>query len=337
MNKVYRALMIMAMTTIVGVSCVGCGRNEVEAKSSYEAFQVKKSQVEVEEANSIQLEDDSVADEMADLKHEIVRGVCAAARINQQIVEKNPKLQTKKPKENVDDVNFKVAAAEVDFDEEDFEAEEFEESQSTTNVTREAHYDRAMAQQIWALVNAERTASGLNALAWDETAYNFACGRAIDIMSDFSHNGCKPYGENILFTSYPNADAAELHDMWYNSPGHHTNYMRENYSSGACAVYYCDGAYYAVENFMAVPTVTWIENDYSDNTFDTDDTDYPTDEYVIPNNSDYESAPIAEYDTETTDINDDAASRDREVIYTDDTHTSVFAIIEYNNSENLDD
>lgn len=36
---------------------------------------------------------------------------------------------------------------------------------------------------------------------------------------------------------------------WYNSPGHHANYMNSKFAAGACAVYVYNGYYYAVENF----------------------------------------------------------------------------------------
>jgi uncharacterized protein YgiM (DUF1202 family) len=111
-------------------------------------------------------------------------------------------------------------------------------------------YDRAMAQEIWGYVNAERTAAGLNALEWDEDIYNFACQRAQAIVTDFSHNGHGNYGENILSRPFSMTSSAyDLHMQWYNSQGHHDNYMYSKYTSGACAVYYYDGTYYGVEDF----------------------------------------------------------------------------------------
>lgn len=107
-------------------------------------------------------------------------------------------------------------------------------------------YNRTIAEQVWAKVNAERTAAGLNALAWDENIYNFACSRAQDIITNFSHEGCGNYGENI-YAGSTNADT--IHTWWYNSPGHHSNYMNPAIGSGACAVYVYNGTAYAVENF----------------------------------------------------------------------------------------
>lgn len=109
-------------------------------------------------------------------------------------------------------------------------------------------FDKGMAQQVWAYVNAERAAAGLNALAWDEDIYNFSCQRAQQIITDFSHNGNKSYyGENILINY--DGTAESIHNQWKNSPVHYENYMKSAYATGACAVYIHDGYYYAVENF----------------------------------------------------------------------------------------
>ena len=106
---------------------------------------------------------------------------------------------------------------------------------------------RDIAERVWTYVNAEHAAAGLNTLVWDENIYNFACTRAQQIVTDFSHNGHGSYGENIETHCIRTAEA--IHDAWYNSPGHHSNYMNASYGSGACAVYVYNGVIYAVENF----------------------------------------------------------------------------------------
>jgi uncharacterized protein YkwD len=121
---------------------------------------------------------------------------------------------------------------------------------STTSASGTAELDgfyKDVAQQVWAKVNAERSAAGLNTLAWDDSIYEFACQRAKALVTDFSHNGCGSYGENILFRGTLSAD--DIHNQWYNSQGHHDNYMYSAYTSGACAVYYYNGTVYAVEDF----------------------------------------------------------------------------------------
>lgn len=110
-------------------------------------------------------------------------------------------------------------------------------------------FDRAAAEQVWAYVNEERTAAGLNALAWDENAYNFACQRAQAIVTNFSHEGCGSYKENIYSDPMGGLNADYIHKAWYYSPGHHNNYMNPGHVSGACAVYTYGGTTYAVEEF----------------------------------------------------------------------------------------
>ena len=95
-------------------------------------------------------------------------------------------------------------------------------------------FDRSAAEEVWSYVNAERTAAGLNALTWDEDIYNFACQRAQAIVSDFSHNGCGNYGENIALNSA--GSAYRIHMQWFYSTGHHNNYMLSSYVNGACLV-----------------------------------------------------------------------------------------------------
>lgn len=117
-----------------------------------------------------------------------------------------------------------------------------------TTTTVENGFDRTAAEAIWSYVNAERTAAGLNELAWDENIYNFACQRAQAIVNDFSHNGHGSYGENIL-QGCADDDSYMIHMLWHNSTGHYNNYMHSPYVSGACAVFRYNGSTYAVENF----------------------------------------------------------------------------------------
>jgi uncharacterized protein YkwD len=113
-------------------------------------------------------------------------------------------------------------------------------------------FNKEVAQQVWASVNSERAAAGLAQFAWDETTYEFACQRAVTIVTNYSHDGCGEYGENIQkYSGYGAPTATRIHQNWRNSPAHYTNYMSDIYTKGACAVYYVNGAVYAVENFVA--------------------------------------------------------------------------------------
>ena len=78
------------------------------------------------------------------------------------------------------------------------------------------------------------------------------------IVSDFSHNGCGNYGENIAVNSA--GSAYRIHMQWFYSTGHHNNYMLSSYVKGACAIYVYQGVWYAVENFALE------ESEHSDGT-----------------------------------------------------------------------
>ena len=120
-------------------------------------------------------------------------------------------------------------------------------------------FDKGMAQQIWAYVNEERAAAGLNAIAWDEDIYNFACQRAQAIVTNYSHDGCGYYAENIYGSIPSTWTAYDIHTGWHNSPVHYENYMKSAFTTGACAVYMCNGYCYAVENFTRASSAKTAE------------------------------------------------------------------------------
>lgn len=114
-------------------------------------------------------------------------------------------------------------------------------------------FNRAAAEEVWAYMNAERVAAGLNEIAWDEEIYNFACQRAQAIVTNYSHSGSGQYAENIA-KSY-NDDGYTIHMLWHNSTGHYNNYMKNSRTAGACAIYVYNGIAYAVENFDTDATI----------------------------------------------------------------------------------
>lgn len=100
----------------------------------------------------------------------------------------------------------------------------------TTDTSGE-YIDRAMAEQVFALVNAERTAAGIPALIWSEDLYNTAVQRCYE---NDGHAGVRPgMGENY---SEGQQTAEEIYQSWHDSPGHHDNYMNPNYTYSAVAV-----------------------------------------------------------------------------------------------------
>ena len=100
----------------------------------------------------------------------------------------------------------------------------------TTNTSGE-YFDRAMAEQVFALVNEERVANGIPALIWSEDVYNIAVQRCYE--NDI-HAGMRAgTSEN---QSEGQQTAEEIYQGWHDSPGHHDNYMNPNYTYSAVAV-----------------------------------------------------------------------------------------------------
>ena len=105
---------------------------------------------------------------------------------------------------------------------------------TTTGNTSTAndYFDRAAAEQIFALVNAERTAAGIPALTWSEDMYNIAVQRCYE---DDVHAGVRA-GTTENYTTGDGSDAAAIHQKWHDSEGHRNTYMRAEYTYGAVAV-----------------------------------------------------------------------------------------------------
>ena len=99
---------------------------------------------------------------------------------------------------------------------------------STTND----YFDRAAAEQIFASVNAERTAAGIPALTWSEDMYNIAVQRCYE---NDVHAGARA-GTIENYTTGNGSDAAAIHQKWHDSEGHRNTYMRAEYTYGAVAV-----------------------------------------------------------------------------------------------------
>lgn len=104
---------------------------------------------------------------------------------------------------------------------------------STSNTSD--YFDRAAAEQVFASVNAERTAAGIPALTWSEDLYNIAVQRCYE---DDGHASARPgMGEN--YTTGGGSDAARIHQKWHDSEGHYNNYMNNKWTYGAVAVRIC--------------------------------------------------------------------------------------------------
>ena len=107
---------------------------------------------------------------------------------------------------------------------------------TTTTTSKDAYFDRAMAEQVFAMVNAERSAAGIPELTWSEDLYNIAMERCHE---DVGHASVRPgTGENCQTGSFgdDNANATTIHQNWKNSQGHYDNYMNTMYGTGAVAI-----------------------------------------------------------------------------------------------------
>ena len=111
-------------------------------------------------------------------------------------------------------------------------------AQTTTTGSSEPYFDRAVAEQVFALVNNDRVANGLNALAWNEDMYNIAVQRCYEGAAGDIHgmmrNGTS---ENRTEGQMGDGGAQEIYQSWYNSTAHRNNYLNATYTSGAVAVY----------------------------------------------------------------------------------------------------
>lgn len=105
-------------------------------------------------------------------------------------------------------------------------------AQTTTTVSgTEEYFDRAMAEQVFALVNNDRVANGLNALAWNEDLYNIAVQRCYE---NDVHAGMRA-GTSENYASGP-TDADRFHEGWHDSTGHYNNYMNASWTDSAVAI-----------------------------------------------------------------------------------------------------
>ena len=103
---------------------------------------------------------------------------------------------------------------------------------TTTTVSgTEEYFDRAMAEQVFALVNNDRVANGLNALAWNEDLYNIAVQRCYE---NDVHAGMRA-GTSENYASGP-TDANRFHEGWHDSTGHYNNYMNASWTDSAVAI-----------------------------------------------------------------------------------------------------
>ena len=103
---------------------------------------------------------------------------------------------------------------------------------TTTTTSKDAYFDRAMAEQVFAMVNAERSAADIPELTWSEDLYNLAVERC---NADNGHAGATT-AENYQAGQPDEVSASFIHQKWHDSQGHYDNYMDSRHVAGAVAI-----------------------------------------------------------------------------------------------------
>ena len=97
-------------------------------------------------------------------------------------------------------------------------------------------------------INAGRAEKELDALAWDDSLAALAKERTEEITSDFSHNGVRNCGGEII-GKITNGDVQTWYEGFYNSPKHRITMMSKGYTIVGAAYCYYKGYYYIVGVF----------------------------------------------------------------------------------------
>ncbi len=132
-------------------------------------------------------------------------------------------------------------------------------AQTTTTGSSEPYFDRAMAEQVFALVNNDRVANGLNALAWNEDMYNIAVQRCYEGTAGDIHGMMRSgTSENRVEGPLDDSGAQGIYQSWHDSPAHHNNYLNATYTSGAVAIYALPiPGGWALPNIVSYEVFTW--------------------------------------------------------------------------------
>jgi uncharacterized protein YkwD len=138
------------------------------------------------------------------------------------------------------------------------------QNSTTTQPTTIADgFNRSKAEEAFALVNQQRVANGLSELVWDESLYEYACERAKEIVTNWSH--IRPSGvlssDELLNTLCPNgagenisrygSSPSDTVNSWMTSSGHRATILDSRFNYGVMACYISNGKYYYVNLFKA--------------------------------------------------------------------------------------
>lgn len=108
----------------------------------------------------------------------------------------------------------------------------------TQATTQSGYYDRQRAQDIFNLINADRTNNGINALVWSDTMLAVADQRAIEIIDNFSFT--RPDGSNVTSLGYGEniCDGASVSAQKDYESLDKTNVLNSEFNYCAISVYY---------------------------------------------------------------------------------------------------
>ena len=132
-------------------------------------------------------------------------------------------------------------------------------AQTTTTGSSEPYFDRAMAEQVFALVNNDRVANGLSALTWNEDMYDIAVQRCYEGAAGDIHGMMRSgTSENRVEGPLDDSGAQGIYQSWYNSTAHRNNYLNATYTSGAVAIYALPiPGGWALPNIVSYEVFTW--------------------------------------------------------------------------------
>ena len=135
-------------------------------------------------------------------------------------------------------------------------------AQTTTTSDSEPYFDRAMAEQVFALVNNDRVANGLNALAWNEDMYNIAVQRCYEGVEGDIHGMVRSgTSENRVAGPLDDSGAQGIYQSWHDSTAHRNNYLNATYTSGAVAIYALPiPGGWALPDIVSYEVFTWDAN-----------------------------------------------------------------------------
>lgn len=110
-------------------------------------------------------------------------------------------------------------------------------------------YRQDVANDCMAKINAWRVQNSVHELKHDNYLQSIANQRAIELLSDFSHNGAQT-AENIAMCYGYDGAYQDFFISWKNSPGHNQNQLSPGYQTFAVAIVNYKGEWFGVTVFM---------------------------------------------------------------------------------------